>query len=409
MERGIGSASDLAPYRAVSGGEPWSFYSQLAERSPVWDDSMDAWLVADYATCAKILQQERIFERADDAQPGATSVRGDGRNLAVLHGRAQTKLHRYYLSFMDESRSAEYLTTVVQPTVDRLIDQFESSSRVELASMFCDLLPVRVGIQLLGLDPNDEELAETIRHVNADFSRYGESWGEDLDVTQTAAASVRALKRDLLPLIRSRRDHPGDDHISRVWATGGTIYEDWNEDDTFSASWLLLRGGETVFALRNMVYLLVSEAGVQQRLRSNRSLVPQFVDETLRYVGVLHWPVRRATRDVDFGAVRIKAGQNVIPLLSAAGRDSRRYDEAQCFDPSRESKQHLAFGFGPRYCPGRALARTELMAAADALLSRFDSIRLDPTAEQPHYAAFRLRSYYPLNVVVGRRNRELEE
>ena len=106
------------------------------------------------------------------------------------------------------------------------------------------------------------------------------------------------------------------------------------------------------------------------RCDADRSLMPQAIEEALRWEPPLLITSRVATRDTEVRGAPIPAGANVTVMLGAANRDPNRYADPDRFDIFRDPKQHISFGHGPHMCLGMHLARMETRVAVDALLDR---------------------------------------
>jgi cytochrome P450 len=126
-----------------------------------------------------------------------------------------------------------------------------------------------------------------------------------------------------------------------------------------------------------------------------------FVDEVLRLEGSVHFRPRRAAADAEVAGQAIAEGDMLLVILLAANRDPKRYGCPHEVDLERESpRDHISFNYGPRACPGAALARSELAEAITAGLARWPDLRLDDEAQPPGYSGFLMRSHRPLNVRV---------
>ena len=160
----------------------------------------------------------------------------------------------------------------------------------------------------------------------------------------------------------------------------------------------LVTGGfeTTTSALDHGMWLLARRPDVQDRVRRDPSLVPAFVEEVLRYESPVQGLMRRATQDVELDGVVIPADSTVMIRYSAANRDASVFDRADEFDLDREkSPPHLAFGVGPHFCVGAALARQELLSAFTHWLDRTSSIELarpfDGPVHHPSFILFPMR------------------
>jgi cytochrome P450 len=147
-------------------------------------------------------------------------------------------------------------------------------------------------------------------------------------------------------------------------------------------------GNETTGRLIGWLAKLLAEHPDQRRaVVQDRSLIPNVVDEALRFEPTGHATARWVTEDVEYYGTTVPAGSPILMLMASANRDPRRYERADTFDIRRDDVQHLTFGYGVHYCLGANLARLEGRVALDELLNRFpdwdidhDNIALAPTS-----------------------------
>jgi cytochrome P450 len=175
---------------------------------------------------------------------------------------------------------------------------------------------------------------------------------------------------------KARRDQPRDDLIS-VLAAAEVEGERLTDDElTMFLVQLLVAGNETS---RNMLsgglVALAEHPDQWDALRDDRSLVSSAVEEFLRWTTPVVYFMRTTTREVAVRGVEIGAGEPVVLLYASANRDEDEFGPtAGAFDVGRRPNHHLAFGFGPHFCIGAALARLEGRALLDELVERFDRV-----------------------------------
>jgi cytochrome P450 len=137
-------------------------------------------------------------------------------------------------------------------------------------------------------------------------------------------------------------------------------------------------GNETTTRLIGWTGQLLGEHPDQRReIARDRSLVPQAIEEILRFEPPSPVQARWVSRDVEHHGQTVPAGSIMLLLNAAANRDERRWDDPDRFDIHREPKPHLSFGYGIHFCLGAALARLEGRVALDEVLRRFPDWELD--------------------------------
>jgi cytochrome P450 len=156
-----------------------------------------------------------------------------------------------------------------------------------------------------------------------------------------------------------------------------------SEPELLNNLYILLTGGyeTTATLLANSILTLHRHPEQLAMLRNKPELIPDAVEELLRYVRISKAVLERvATQDVELGGTTVPAGSTVIPLQYSANRDEALVGEPDRFDITRKPLPHMAFGGGLHFCLGAPLARLEMRAAFEGLLRRLPDLRpaVDP-------------------------------
>ena len=136
-------------------------------------------------------------------------------------------------------------------------------------------------------------------------------------------------------------------------------------------------------------------------MRADRSLLPQAIEEGLRWEPPLLMIIRTATQDTEVCGVPIPKGAAVIMNIGSANHDESRWPDAESFDIHREQHAHIAFASGPHMCLGMHLARMETKVVLNRLLDRLPGLRVDPDADAPAVTGMTFRAPTRLDVVFG--------
>ena len=227
-------------------------------------------------------------------------------------------------------------------------------------------LPVQVITELLGADPSQAQQFRTWADATTKMMSGSARNGEVDPAGLTAAFELVTY---LTGYIEQRQHSPADDLI-------GTLLKA-RQDEALSsaetvgfAGLLLFAGTETTTNLiGNAVWALDRHRDVLGQVMADPELLGAVIEETLRWESPVQYVFRRATRTFERHGVEVPCDSWVTLLLGAANRDPSRFGEdAASFDPGRSTPGHLAFGFGPHFCLGAALARSETRAALEAVL-----------------------------------------
>jgi len=279
---------------------------------------------------------------------------------------------------------------LVEPIVHGLIDQFVQRGRADLVRELHFPFPLQVIAALLGLPDDDLPM----------FHRLGvELISVAIDYERAVAASVK-LGEYFGSILEQRYDEPADDMIS-VLAFAEHDGIRLTPEEIFSFLRLLLpAGAETTYrSSSNLMFGLLTHPDQLDAVRRDRSLVPQAIEEGLRWECPLLMIMRTAVKEAEVCGVPIPAGAMVITNMGSANHDETRWDHPEQFDIFREQKPHMAFAAGPHLCLGMHLARMETKVVVNALLDRLPNVRIDPDAEAPFITGMTFRAPPALPVV----------
>jgi cytochrome P450 len=327
--------------------------------------------VYSYELAEAVLKDTDTFSSAWYAPQLGSSV---GRSILQMD-EPEHQQHRVAIQWaFSKTEMTWWETDYVRPACDHHIDQFVERGRADLYAEFCVRIPIRVIAMALGLPTNDLPWF----HTNAVKLTAGGTKPDD------AAIATREIEQLLRPLVSERRAHPGRDLIS-VMATaeikdgeGGTRPLADQEILTF-CKLLLPAGANTTYrSLGLLLTKLFQDLALLQRVREDRSLIPDCVEELLRLEHSTSLVGRVCTRDTELGGVSVPAGTVVLVSLGAANHDPARWEDPETFDIDRPPVANIAFGWGFHRCVGLHLARMELRVALNALLDRLLDLRPDP-------------------------------
>jgi cytochrome P450 len=313
-----------------------------------------------------------------------------GRTILQMD-EPEHRVHRAMVSPTFRSKVLEqWEGDLVERVVNELIDGFADRGTADLVRELTFNFPVQVIARILGLPRSDfpmfQRWAIGITSVASDWER--------------GMAASEALRQYFAGVLEERRRKPADDLISELVVAevdGRTL----DDEEIYSFLRLLLPAGvETTYrASGNMLYGLLTNPDQLERVRGDRSLVPDAFEETIRWEPPVTVILRRATRDAEVGGVTVEEGADVALLLGSANRDERKYEHPDAFDVFRASRQSVGFGFGVHVCLGMHLARMEARVAVNTLFDRLPDLRLDPAPGQDlHIKGMAFRSPITLPV-----------
>ncbi len=236
-------------------------------------------------------------------------------------------------------------------------------------------MPMRVIGMLLGIPEQDQE---AIRQQIDGSLRIEE--GDDSKLVDDGFGAQSEMFADYIDW---RADHPSDDLMTELLNVEfedetGTVRRLNREEILTIVNMLAAAGNETTAKLIGWTGQLLGDHPDQRRaLVADRSLVPNAVEEILRYESPSPVQARYVMHDVEHDGQRVPEGSIMVLLNGSANRDERHFPEGDRFDVRRDVGRHLAFGFGIHLCLGAALARLEGRVALDEVLRRFPDWEVD--------------------------------
>ena len=368
----------LDPREAQFYTNPYPYYDRIREAVPVFKwEQYGHWCFARHEDVNALLRDRRFGrqilhvasrEELGMAAPAAhLKAFTDHEQHSLLeleppvHTRLRGLINRAFLS-----RHIERLRPIITSLSNRLIDQFEASSEVDLLTAYATPIPVIVICELLGAPP---EMAEQFLKWSHDHvSMYMAK--RDRAIEEQAVKSVLEFSAYMRELIAEKRQNPSDDLLSQL-AIANSEGQKLSEDELVTTAILILNAGHeaTVHSIGNGVKAML-ERGI------SGPITPALIEEVLRFDAPLHMFTRYALEDLEYAGLNFKKGETVGLMLGAANHDPARFDSPEIFNPTREQNAHASFGAGIHFCIGAPLARLEMLIAFETLLARLPKIRL---------------------------------
>ncbi len=374
------------PYDVDINADPYPIYARLRDDAPIYhNETYDFWMLTRHADVEEALVNWKVFTstrsdildiiRAGYDLPGGVILFED----PPIH-----TMHRGLMSRVFTPRRMAELEDQVRRYCIDCLDPLVGSSGFDIITELATMLPMKVISMLLGIPEQDQAAVRNKTDANLRTEP-----GQPMDIKQEEIASGAMFEE----YIDWRAEHPSDDLMTQLLnaeftdETGTTRTLTRAEVSTYTAV-LAGAGNETTGRLIGWLTKVLAENPDQRRaVHQDRSLVPQVIDETLRFEPTGHSIARCVTEDIDYYGTTIPAGSPMLLSMASANRDERRYANPDVFDIHRPDIAHLTFGYGLHYCLGANLARLEGQVALDEMLNRFaewdvdyDGMRLAPTS-----------------------------
>jgi cytochrome P450 len=361
---------------------PGSYRQRFTDVPDVQMGHLPQVTVLGYDAVMEVLTQPEVF----------TNRGAFENNLGIWFGKSVTAMdapeHTLYRKIFQKAFLpnvvAKWGETVVEPVIQRLLAPFIDLGEAELIGEFTHKFPFQVIYAQVELDPAQGHVFHKLAIAQL-LSAIGAPQGTE---------ATHKLGTFFSELVRQKRANPGTDLISQlaiVEADGEKL-----PDDVLISflRQLMNAGGDTTFrGTSALLTALLTHPDQLEAVREDRSLVPQAIDEALRWEGPTTSTWRYASRDATIAGVSVKQGTIINIVLASANRDPRKYEDQDRFDIFRSrAVRHLAFASGPHVCIGQHLAKVEMTRALNALLDRLPNLRLHPDKAAPQLVGHILRS-----------------
>jgi len=375
---------------------PYPFFERVRNEAPVHQTPLGFWLVSRYDDVMAVV---RDTERFSSNMRNSFTAPAPSDELRAIQAEAYPSVntlltndppsHTQFRALVNKAftpKRVAQLEGEIRQIANDLIDRWVDHGRVELVSEFAVGLPLTVIADALGVDRADMPA----------FKRWSDDSVAPLSgllspERQLECARSRVeMQRYMAERCRERETDPRDDLLSDLvqarFDSGERAGEQLSMPELLNViEQLLVAGNETTTKLIAAGMLALFEHPAQMTaVQADRSLIPNLVEEALRYESPVQMLPRVAKVDVEVGGVAVPAGSILMMMYGCANRDDAKYPGAAAFDITRDNaRTHLAFGQGPHFCPGAALARSEARIAFELLFRRCADWALDASVDAP--------------------------
>ncbi|MFE2977338.1 cytochrome P450 [Streptomyces sp. NPDC059258] len=383
---------DLFDLDLYGTGDPHSVWDAMRAEAPlhhqVLPDGRAFWSVTRYEDVCHVLGDHRLFTSERGTVP--THLGQDDVAAGVLLTSTDPPRHtevRRPLGSRLTARAVRSWEDSIRRSVARFLEPALDGEVFDLAEKAL-LLPAIVTGPLLGIPEKDwEELVRLTAMVTAPSDPHFQLGSE----AATLAISHHELVGYVTEWVKHRRASGTEDdsllhHLMSVRPGGAPLSDQEIALDGYSI--LLGANVTTPHTVSGTVQALIEQPEQYERAQAEPDLIPNLVEEGLRWTSAACNFMRYAVSDVPIAGGVIPAGAAVVAWIGSANRDAALFTDPHTFDLTRpNAKRQIAFGFGPHFCIGAPLARLTLRVFFEELLHRFDS--LDLAGEPEH-----LRSYF---------------
>ena len=364
------------PYDFEIDADPYRVWKRLRNEHPLYyNDRYDFYALSRFEDVERALVDWRTYSSAKGTVLELIKSGMEMPGSIIFEDPPHHDLHRGLLSRVFTPRKMNAIEPQVREFCARCLDPFVGAGGFDFIRDLGAQMPMRTIGMLLGIPEQDQE---AIRDRIDDGLRLDEGTMPDPD-TQFGQSQASAFA----DYIAWRAEHPSDDLMTELLQaeyedTEGTRRRLTREEVINYVNLLDAAGNETTTRLIGWTGKVLAEhADQRQQLVDDRRLVPNAIEELLRFEPPSPVQARYVTRDVEHHGQVVPEGSVMLLLNASGNRDERKFADPDRFDIRRKIDHHLAFGYGTHFCLGAALARLEGRVALDEVLKRFPTWEVD--------------------------------
>jgi cytochrome P450 len=380
--------------------------------APVHHDArMNIWIISRHRDIVEACNNWHVFSSQIDMRrdvsaldPGASDAmfRAEGWLVADVLSQVDPPTHTVYRRIVQTlftGPAVKRLHGDLDAHVLELINAFAPKGEADFLGEFALFLPLDVIADQLGLPRSHGERLR--RWTDAFIASFDPTISAERKLELTA--QILEFQMYFVAWRQKKIEAPADDLLSMLSTLEKEDSQRLGTEEYLAlCAQLMVAGNETTRNhLLAAMLMLCEDPALQDRLRQNPALIPDFIEESLRLESPAQGLYRRCTQDIALGGVTIPAGAIVLVMYGAGNRDAEVFAEPARIDLARANRnRHLAFGHGIHTCIGRSLAMAELTIAFTRLLERLGNIRLSPDHPPPvRKFHFNMRALDGLHIV----------
>jgi len=354
--------------------DPYPVIDRLLAQCPVAHSEVMGgfWVVTRYQDCRFVLQDPGLFSSVQNIVPH-TQMTALGPDIPTQIDPPDHGKYRQILNPLLSPRVVAPLEPRMRGLATELIDAITAAGRCDFLADFAVPYPSLIFVPLMGLPESDLDTflgwKDKILHTTDEAQRA--------EVFATVNAELQAYFAGVFQERRRRAD-PGDDVIGRLVGARFDGERPLTLEEFVGMACLLWGAGlDTVTAQLSLaIHHLATDPDLRDELAADASLIPTAVEELMRFDSLVN-DCRKATADVELGGKLIKAGEMVMVMYGAAGRDPEQFPDPYRIDFRRYPNRHFGFGGGIHRCAGSHLARAELRVAMEEIHRRMPRYALE--------------------------------
>ncbi|WP_102418699.1 cytochrome P450 [Mycobacterium sp. 4858] len=365
------------PYDVELLADPYPMFRRLREESPLYyNEQYDFYALSRFQDVSRALVDTGTFSSARGMILEVIKANIEiPPGIIVFEDPPVHDIHRKLLARMFTPRKIVELEDKIRAFCAQCLDPLVGTGRFDFIADLGAQMPMRVIGMLVGIPEDDQEQVR---------ERSNASLLTEAGQPMTLASEGVHYDEVFAAYLDWRAEHPSDDITTELLNV--EFDDETGVRRTLTRDEILLyislvasAGNETTTRLLGWAGKVLADHPDQRReIAANHRLIPQTIEELLRYESPVPHLARYVTRDTEWYGHTVPEGSVMMPLIASACRDHRQFPpDGDRFDIHRQPRQHLAFSVGAHFCLGAALARLEARIALEEILRRFPEWDID--------------------------------
>jgi cytochrome P450 len=384
---------------------PYPAFRELRETAPVWRSPFGRTFLTRYEDASLLMRDRRLGKDYTEPEAlirrfGPTALQEPAvvelSHMMLMRDPPDHTRLRGLVTKVFTARKIEEMRPGIQAITDLLLDKVADAGEMDAIRDLAFPLPVLVICELLGIPEEDRARFVTATASGAALLNPVPPTRDELDRANEGTLATGAYFE---ALFEQRRKAPRDDLLTLLVQAEEAGDHLTTEELRANVTLLFAAGHETtVNLIGNGIWSLLGNRSQWEAIRENPALIPNAIEEILRYECPVQAVARTVSEPIEFGGSEFAKGDLIVALIGAANRDPEVFPDPDRMDVTRQRLRPLSFGGGIHFCIGAQLARIEAEVVFSTLLRRMPDLTLADRAAPQWRESFTLRGLTTLPV-----------
>jgi cytochrome P450 len=347
---------------------PWPIYKYLRENDPIhYSEKHRSYFLMKDSHIRKVFLDDKTFT-VD--HPFRMTKHVFGSTILDMDGESHHRIRRYFSDLFSSQKIDGYAQNIIIPIINEVLDEIAKKEEFDFVNDFAFAIPTRVVLKLLGLPTDNlvwlrERLLPIILFIE-----------QPKEYIKLARKSMDEVIEYILEVAST--DAIRNSNTVAAQIVNENITEGITREEILRQVLLFITAGTdtSIATICNTMVTLLKHPDILQKVRSDYSLLPKVIHETLRWEPPMHFTIRIVTKDIEIDDVQIPKNSILQLVTASSSKDEAKYVDPERFDPFRKDNDNLSFGLGRHKCIGMFLAEREFYEAFRLFFERVSIFEL---------------------------------